>query len=1337
MENQNLCPICGSPLELEAGTKRSKCRYCGYSNSVEVAADESFALSSAFLRLRMSDFDEAGELFSDAIRRFPSSAEAYWGKTLSDYGIKYEDDYDGRKIPTCYAARYEPIVESNSYNEAIALADPEKRAYFESQAERIEKTRKEWVEKAEKEPPYDVFLSYKDTDNGQRTSDSFDAHEIYNILTGLGYRVFFSRVTLAGKTGENFEPYIFAALNSAPVMLVYASRREYIESTWVRNEWNRYLARIRDKKKQEGSLCVIFKDPLDPGKLPPALRSRQHLKRDEITFLDSLRDYVDKYVSAAKTKTPTIERKEVAIAKRKGQKSIEAVKAESVSSVTKKTKSVEPAEVAKRKVGLASIAKLSESEENRLAQAEVYLSRGDFERAKGFYSEVLSTNPHNPEALLGMLMVESSKKSFDSLLADEKALLADLDLTFNAIDYSEKDRALPLLTKLSDICLGLARRNEFAGAYPLYKRIAHYDVPSVAKMHKPMFDAAVSHISLDKAEETVKESLPFLSDDPAVYRACLEQAARSSFEVGFSKDASDIVDQYGQYFDLTASLYLVSLECKVGAKDLSEYLSIAADRNDFSLLSGELPLDKKEIDVLFRLVAEEALSMIDDMPEAANAAVRFLLPYRFAFREEFISKGVSLCQKRPNEKTAKVLDGFLHAYGDDSFGEFVSAQEGFVDACFAAGIFDLALHYLDRLIEYDPDKGDRYFLRACAKLGCRPSDLRMRIHFLSDYSDVELALANRGMKKAADALRPFTDAILTSPEVKEVCPVFDSIIAYLPKEEDASLSHLLKSMADACLKASLFEQASKYFSQAVTLNSSDHESYFGALKARVGAKDEEGVIHQLTPIGDLVEFENAKLATGRNRDALAHYIDLEDKQSRWIESEKKRIESEKKRIAVEEERKRLEAKRLKKAKARARRKRMSIIAASLLVVIGITMAVLSATIFVPSAQLSQGVSLLQSGDYDSAASLLSGNNFGEAQNVYSMAKAGQAFKHGDYESGIEFVLSAGGEVNVTYDARGMAAPKSTERITRKAKYIENGTYEDGSSISWRLVGFSISVSNSIYSAELKLEAMTEAEKKAAAEEAVAEEMRLGIRPSFSEDGKTVTYGMYPQSEVEDASTLASLGALASPEDNGWYLLDGEYYAKESGSWFAVEPIKWWVLERSGEECLLLSDVLLDAHRYNINYEGRMNGRYASNYANSEVRTWLNADFYGAAFALGDSYSVISTVDNSAATTESPSNPYACENTSDRVFLLSYEDYSNASYGFPYSSSRQCSPTDYAVAKGAYKESSNGNGCYWTRSPYSHISYFACYVGSFGDRFSDSVSYGDRCVRPSIRITVAE
>ena len=81
-------------------------------------------------------------------------------------------------------------------------------------------------------------------------------------------------------------------------------------------------------------------------------------------------------------------------------------------------------------------------------------------------------------------------------------------------------------------------------------------------------------------------------------------------------------------------------------------------------------------------------------------------------------------------------------------------------------------------------------------------------------------------------------------------------------------------------------------------------------------------------------------------------------------------------------------------------------------------------------------------------------------------------------------------------------------------------------------------------------------------------------PILSEDGKTVTYGLYPQTNVDDPDLVSALDKLTNAESNGWYLYNNEYYAKVSATpydsnykfdngttivsdttyWFKCEPI---------------------------------------------------------------------------------------------------------------------------------------------------------------------------------------
>ncbi len=257
----------------------------------------------------------------------------------------------------------------------------------------------------------------------------------------------------------------------------------------------------------------------------------------------------------------------------------------------------------------------------------------------------------------------------------------------------------------------------------------------------------------------------------------------------------------------------------------------------------------------------------------------------------------------------------------------------------------------------------------------------------------------------------------------------------------------------------------------------------------------------------------------------------------------------------------------------------------------------------------------------------------------------------------------------------------------------------------------------------------------------------------------VKYGIYPQTHVSDETLIATLNTLTTAESNGWYLYDGEYFAEVQATpyatnykfddgttiahgeyyWFKCDPISWDILESNDGEYKLVSSVLLDAHCYYSSTDSRtIDGKtiYPNNYKYSDIRTWLNDDFYNSAFSLGNSYIQTVEVDNSAATTSYSKNSYACENTNDNVYLLSYQDYMNTQY-FADDALRCCKTTDYARARGCFanKDASYlNNGYYWTRSPISDTSdyvnlviYYVGYVHILG------VSYASHGVRPAITV----
>ena len=314
--NQNICNSCGGEYDYHHG--RWVCRSCGSYKPETITNEEVTLLYTAFQKLRLSEFYEAELDFDDIIHRYPENPNAYWGRLMARYGIKYEQDFDGRMIPTCYAASIESVMNDGDYQKALQYADAESKAYYTCQAEYMERVRCEWVEKAQKEKPYDIFICYKDSDlaNGiVRTEDSIAAQDLYIHLTNQGYRVFYSHESLRDKVGEKYEPYIFNALSTAKVMLVYGSKPEYITSTWLKNEWTRYEKRIQAGVKDPNSLLVAC-EGFSPSELPTALASRQCFNASEKSFYGDLDEKIASIIHP--------EKREEALAYAEGKKKSKA-----------------------------------------------------------------------------------------------------------------------------------------------------------------------------------------------------------------------------------------------------------------------------------------------------------------------------------------------------------------------------------------------------------------------------------------------------------------------------------------------------------------------------------------------------------------------------------------------------------------------------------------------------------------------------------------------------------------------------------------------------------------------------------------------------------------------------------------------------------------------------------------------------------------------------------------------------------------------------------------------------------------------------------------------------
>ena len=358
------CKMCGGTIEFNPGDTVGVCDSCGTKQTLPTTSDEIITnLHNRANTLRLKcEFDKAEEIYNKILEKNPDDAEAHWGIILCKYGIEYvEDPKTYNRVPTCHRTSFDAILADEDYKAALANGDGAQRELYEEEAKKIDRIQKDILSIVHNEKPFDVFICYKETDeNGNRTQDSVIANDIYHQLTQEGFKVFYAAITLEDKVGQEYEPYIFAALNSAKVMLVVGSKPEYFTAVWVKNEWSRFLKLI---KTDRSKLLIPCYRNMDAYELPEEFAHLQAQDMSKIGFINDLVRGIRKVVADTDSQEKTV-RESVAV-----------------------------------NSGNAN-------EESLLKRAFMFLEDGDWSAADEYCEKVLDIDPENARAYLGKLMAE-------------------------------------------------------------------------------------------------------------------------------------------------------------------------------------------------------------------------------------------------------------------------------------------------------------------------------------------------------------------------------------------------------------------------------------------------------------------------------------------------------------------------------------------------------------------------------------------------------------------------------------------------------------------------------------------------------------------------------------------------------------------------------------------------------------------------------------------------------------------------------------------------------------------------------------------------------------------
>ncbi len=401
------CKTCGAPLEINDGKSIAYCDYCGTYQTLPKFKDE--VVTNLFNRannLRLKgQFDKAQELYEKIVNDGTIDPEAHWGIVLCKYGVEYvEDPKIHARIPTCHRTQIESVLSDVDYQSAIKYADGEQKKIYEREAKAIDEIQKGILSIVNSEKSYDVFICYKETDeNGNRTKDSVIANDIYYRLTKEGYKVFFAAISLEDKLGKEYEPYIFAALNSAKVMLALGTKSEYFNAVWVKNEWSRYLKIISKDKSR--LLIPCYRD-MDAYELPDEFAHLQAQDMSKIGFIEDLIRGINKVIKSKTQKGDTVILKETVTTPQ-------------------------------------NVAPL-------LKRAQIFLEDGNFTSADEYAERILDIDPECADAYVIKLLCDLKLNGEEELSKYAKPIANNANLT-KALRFASLDRKKQLEGYLYDI----------------------------------------------------------------------------------------------------------------------------------------------------------------------------------------------------------------------------------------------------------------------------------------------------------------------------------------------------------------------------------------------------------------------------------------------------------------------------------------------------------------------------------------------------------------------------------------------------------------------------------------------------------------------------------------------------------------------------------------------------------------------------------------------------------------------------------------------------------------------------------------------------------------------
>ncbi len=673
---KKICECCGAYLT-DLNTKWV-CEHCltEYKKSF-VESDEVQRLLNVANKTRMANkFIDAKNEYTNIIQKFPEATDAYWGRLLSELGIEYVKSDNDIYYPSCHRLTFSNILKEEDYLKTIELADEESKVWYQEKAEQIENIRKELINLTKNFDPFDIFISYKENDEfGNVTKDSQYVTDLYYRLTEMGYKVFLSRITLGQIAGSKYEPYIYSAISTAQVMIAFSSHKNYLEATWVKNEWSRYLELIKIGQKKQGSLIPVYFQ-MDPYDLPMEFDGIQGLDFANIEILKKLEEQITKIINKKGNlyqQTKYFKKRDISPIKEF------AVNAEKIP------------QLIRRKLGDNQVTKeLSINEEKTLQNGYKFLKNKLFDAAIVQFNTIIKRNNTNYKAHYGRFLaaLNINDEYVKSMNHTEYTPFVPKDIDFFdlelALDYA------PTKTIAKQI---------LDDAVLIFKFMQYWNIPTSYKYRviSDYFKILISYLDDEKSNElkdALWEDYQFMNDKDQFYIDNLLLLHKATIILVADKSPDLYIKETSNLIQM-----LVRKNEYKYAKDLNDHL-LRVDPYNSSILFNQAMITLRSVDDISMLescVYENKLKALETLITRAkdpkNSVMRIL--------DGMKKININLYLKQ-YKKTVKIIDTAISYLPNFDETLFVQELVYFGNAHLELKKFKEALKYFDEILEVDP-----------------------------------------------------------------------------------------------------------------------------------------------------------------------------------------------------------------------------------------------------------------------------------------------------------------------------------------------------------------------------------------------------------------------------------------------------------------------------------------------------------------------------------------------------------------------------------------------------------------------------------------------------------